>query len=491
MTSIPDATERARALRAVPAATRAAAPSRAAAVTALPAVADLRTRTTGSAGFADADAPEASPDLLVRTVEIPDVGDLLALLPSADPATTFSWVRRGEGIVGWGAALRLRTSGPDRIRAADQAWARTAGRLHVLDEVRLPGSGAVAFGSFAFSPHSAAGGVLVVPGTIVGRREGRSWLTTVHPVGEPPARGAHLPAPAPVGAPGAVTYRDGALSPAAWRSAVAGVVWRIRAGEVAKVVMARDVVARAAAPLDVRHLLGRLAADYPACWTFAVDHLVGATPELLVRREKGLAACRVLAGTIERTGDDAADLRRAAELARSSKDLEEHELAVASLVRALRPYCASINVPDAPFVLHLPNVMHLASDVTGAVDAALGHPSTYLSHAGGGNGPSSLALAAALHPTAAVGGTPTGVATAILASAEQMDRGRYAGPVGWIGADGDGEWGIGLRSGELSAGDPHEVRLFAGCGVVAASDPDAELAETEAKLRPMREALGG
>ena len=204
----------------------------------------------------------------------------------------------------------------------------------------------------------------------------------------------------------------------------------------------------------MRHLLGRLAADYPACWTFAVDHLVGATPELLVRREKGLAACRVLAGTIRRTGDDADDLRRAAELARSSKDLEEHELAVASLVKALRPYCASINVPEAPFVLHLPNVMHLASDVTGVVDGALGHPSTFPTHGAGGTGPSSLALAAALHPTAAVGGTPTREATAILAEAERMDRARYAGPVGWIGADGDGEWGIALRSGELERDRP-------------------------------------
>ncbi|KAE8762932.1 isochorismate synthase [Georgenia thermotolerans] len=441
-------------------------------------------------------AAEAAAGLLVHTVAIDDVGDLLARLPGPDPARTFSWVRRGEGVVGWGEALRISTAGPGRIRAADAAWTAAVGRLRVHDEVGLPGTGAVAFGSFAFSPASAAGGVLVLPEVVVGRREGRSWLTTVRRADAGPAARAGseppaLPTPQPVTAPGQVTYRDGALSAEAWQAAVAEVVGRIRAGEVAKVVMARDVVARAAAPLDVRHLLGRLAADYPACWTFAVDHLVGATPELLVRREKGLAACRVLAGTIRRTGDDADDLRRAAELARSSKDLEEHELAVASLVKALRPYCASINVPDAPFVLHLPNVMHLASDVTGVVDGALGHPSTFPTHGAGGTGPSSLALAAALHPTAAVGGTPTREATAILAEAERMDRARYAGPVGWIGADGDGEWGIALRSGELSASDSHEVRLFAGCGVVAASDPAAELAESEAKLQPMRGALAG
>ncbi|WP_127132144.1 isochorismate synthase MenF [Georgenia sp. SYP-B2076] len=432
-----------------------------------------------------------SPALHVRTVEIDDVPDLLALLPSSDPVRTFSWVRRDEGLVGWGEALRIETDGPGRIRAADAEWSRVVARMTVENEVGLPGTGAVAFGSFAFSADSDAGGVLVVPQTVVGRRDGRCWLTTVSAAHDSAAAvtAPALPTPTAVTAPGAVTFADGSLTTREWRTAVAEVVARIKAGEVAKVVMARDVIARAEAPVDLRHLLRHLAADYPACWTFAVDHLLGATPELLVRREKGLAACRVLAGTIQRTGDDADDLRRAAELARSSKDLEEHELAVASLVRALRPYCASINVPDAPFVLHLPNVMHLASDVTGVVDGALGHPSTYTSHGADGLGPSSLALAAALHPTAAVGGTPTKDATAILAGAEKMDRGRYAGPVGWIGADGDGEWGIALRSGQISTADPREMRLFAGCGVVAASDPEAELAESEAKLSPMREAL--
>ena len=145
---------------------------------------------------------------------------------------------------------------------------------------------------------------------------------------------------------------------------------------------------------------------------------------------------------------------------------------------ALAPFCSSTNVPDVPFVLHLPNVLHLASDVTGV-----------LAHHDGGAGPSSLALAAALHPTAAVCGTPTVAARALIAEVEGMDRGRYAGPVGWVGADGDGEWGIALRSAELDPDDPHRLRLFAGCGIVAASDPAAELAESEAKLEPMRHAL--
>jgi menaquinone-specific isochorismate synthase len=240
--------------------------------------------------------------------------------------------------------------------------------------------------------------------------------------------------------------------------------------------------------VDPRWLLARLAAAYEACWTFSVDGMVGATPELLVRSEKGLVTSRVLAGTIRRAGasDDEA-LLRAAHLARSSKDLEEHEYAVASVAQALAPFCSSMNVPDAPFVLHLPNVMHLASDVTGVLARGGSRAGSTRADAAG---PTSLALAAALHPSAAVCGTPTGVARALIREIEGMDRGRYAGPVGWLGADGDGEWGIALRSAELSPADPRTVRLFAGCGIVAASDPAAELAESEAKLEPLRFALG-
>jgi menaquinone-specific isochorismate synthase len=208
------------------------------------------------------------------------------------------------------------------------------------------------------------------------------------------------------------------------------------------------------------------------CWTFHVDGLFGATPEMLVRRERGLVTSRVLAGTIRRTGDDARDMALAATLARSSKDLEEHEYAVRSVADALEPHCSSMTVPETPFVLHLPNVMHLASDVAGVVHDA----STV----------SSLHLAASLHPSAAVGGTPTPEAVALISEIEGMDRGRYAGPVGWMDTTGDGEWGIALRSAEVSG---HTVRLFAGCGIVADSDPEAELAESQAKLVPVRDSL--
>jgi len=179
-------------------------------------------------------------------------------------------------------------------------------------------------------------------------------------------------------------------------------------------------------------------------------------------------------GVPELTGDDGRDLALAATLARSSKDLEEHEYAVRSVADSLEPHCSSMNVPEAPFVLHLPNVMHLATDVAGVVHDA----ETF----------SSLQLAAALHPSAAVGGTPTDVATALISEIEGMPRGRYAGPVGWMDASGDGEWGIALRSAEVSG---TSVRLFAGCGIVADSDPASELAEAHAKFVPVRDSLGG
>ncbi|MET1058652.1 MAG: isochorismate synthase, partial [Nocardioides sp.] len=313
--------------------------------------------------------------------------------------------------------------------------------------------------------------VLVLPRVIVGRRGDRTWLTTIGEVTDPLAP-VTPPATAPV-----VSFADGALNGEEWMSVVADAVARIGAGDLEKVVLARDLIATADRPIDVRWPLQRLAATYPMCWTFHVDGMFGATPEMLLRRERGLVTSRVLAGTIRRTGDDERDLALAATLARSSKDLEEHEYAVRSVAEALEPHCSGMNVPEAPFVLHLPNVMHLATDVAGVVHAAE-HPE---------QSSSSLQLAEALHPSAAVGGTPTAAAVALIEDVEGMQRGRYAGPVGWMDASGDGEWGIALRSAEISGAT---VRLFAGCGIVADSVPEAELAEAQAKFVPVRDALG-
>jgi menaquinone-specific isochorismate synthase len=271
---------------------------------------------------------------------------------------------------------------------------------------------------------------------------------------------------------GQLRYAHGETSVTAYRAAVAEAVRRIGRGELAKVVLAHDLVARAEAAIDPRYVLGGLADRYPDCWTFAVEGLVGATPELLVGLRRGEVTSRVLAGTTARGGDEAEDHRRHEALLRSAKDREEHRYAVESLTQALAPVCTSVQASAAPYLLELSNVAHLATDVTGT--AAVGRDV--------------LDLVAAVHPTAAVGGTPTDAAVAAIRELEAMDRGRYAGPVGWVDAEGDGEWGIALRCAQL-AGDT--ARLFAGCGIVAGSEPDAEVLEAQAKFVPVRDALEG
>jgi menaquinone-specific isochorismate synthase len=417
----------------------------------------------------ESSAPDGS--LVVRTVrlDLDAATALVQLLPTDGPVT---WLRRGQGLVGWGRAAGIRTRGATRFADAGKWWSETTARAVVRDEINEPGSGLVCFGSFAFADEPGDS-LLVVPEIIVGRRGTTTWLTTVSPAGTDQAgQGSAIAEADDPTPPADVAFTDGALDGERWMTVVADAVARINAGDLEKVVLARDLIATADAPIDVRWPLRRLTEMYPMCWTFHVDGLFGATPEMLVRRERGLVTSRVLAGTIRRTGDDERDLALAATLARSSKDLEEHEYAVRSVADALDPHCSSMNVPEAPFVLHLPNVMHLATDVAGVVhDAAT---------------VSSLQLAEALHPSAAVGGTPTPVATALIARIEGMDRGRYAGPVGWMDSSGDGEWGIALRSASV---EDRTVRLFAGCGIVADSDPEAELAESQAKFVPVRDAL--
>jgi menaquinone-specific isochorismate synthase len=396
----------------------------------------------------------------VRTRLVDDPVRLLDLLPDRDGA--LAWVHGEDGLVGWGEVARLSTAGPGRFREADRWWRSFAERLSVDDEVELPGTGPVAFASFTFAD-DARGSVLVVPRVVVGRRDGVAWITEFSH-----ADGVH--AVRPVRPCGAVRYADGQLSVAGYRKAVAEAVRLMRAGELDKVVLAHDLLAIADRPLDARHLLAGLAARYPACWSYAVDGLVGATPELLMRRRAGTVWSRVLAGTIWPGPTEEGDLGDA--LLGSVKDRHEHRLAVQSLVDALRPLCAELTAPAEPVPLVLPNVTHLASDVAGTLP--VDHPASLLE------------LVAAVHPTAAVGGTPRDIAVPLIAALEGMDRGRYTGPVGWIDAAGDGELGIALRCAQL---DGPVARLFAGCGIVADSNPDTEVREAAAKLLAVREVM--
>jgi menaquinone-specific isochorismate synthase len=405
--------------------------------------------------------------LIVRSAATPDPGeDFLDRLPV--PAVV-AWVRQSAGLAGWGEAARVTLpAGADRFTAA-QKWLReVADSADIDDGVRRRGSGLVAFGTFTFDD-TADGSVLIVPRAILGRDgTGNAWLTTITPEGERPWTPGPFEPPVP---PGDLRWHDGSLSAPEWEQAVGEAVRRITySADLRKVVLARDLHASADIPIDPRILLRWLAPRYPGCFTFAVDGLVGATPELLIRKDSWEVSSLVLAGTAPRGATRAEDGDLARALLGSAKENEEHEYAAASLRDTLSPLCAAMYVTPRPELIRLPNVQHLGTRVRGTLAAAR----------------SALALVAAVHPTAAVGGTPTDAAVEVIRELESMDRERYAGPVGWVDADGNGEWGIALRCAQL---DRNRARLFAGCGIVAGSDPAAELAETESKLRPMRSAL--
>jgi len=399
----------------------------------------------------------------VTTTRIGEHLPLLDLLPIDAP---LSWVRNGEGLVGWGVHATTTVSGRDRFEQARDWWHRQLETFAISDSVHASGTGPVLFTSFSFDRNEES--VLVIPKVIVGQKGLQSWITWIGDTAQP-----LLPeTPAQI-SQGTFIFTDGSITTDAWKERVAQAITRIEKTGVDKVVLARDLVATTTLDIDARPILKKLAAEYPSTWTFAVDGLVGATPELLLRLSKGMVTSRVLAGTIPKTGDDAKDLALAASLARSSKDLEEHEYAVRSVAEALEPFCSSTNVPESPYVLHLANVMHLATDVTGALIKSKQRVDAF-------------SLLNSLHPSAAVCGTPRNIAFDIIDEIEGMNRGRYAGPVGWIDASGDGELGIALRTGQISG---KEICIYAGCGIVAGSNPEKEFEESAAKMIPMKSAL--
>ncbi|MEY4023694.1 MAG: hypothetical protein RLZ23_655 [Actinomycetota bacterium] len=394
------------------------------------------------------------------------IGEHLPLLDLLTNDSPLSWVRNGEGLVGWGVHASTTVSGKDRFEKAREWWHRQLETFSVENSVHGSGTGPVLFTSFSFDRNEES--VLVIPQVVVGQKGLQSWITWIGDSAQP-----SLPETTENVAQGPFTFGDGSITTSAWKERVAEAIIRIEKTGVDKVVLARDLVATTSTTIDARPILKKLADEYPSTWTFAVAGLVGATPELLLRLSRGMVTSRVLAGTIPKTGDDAKDLALAASLARSSKDLEEHEYAVRSVAEALEPFCSSTNVPESPFVLHLANVMHLATDVTGALSETKQRVDAF-------------SLLKSLHPSAAVCGTPRNIAFDIIDEIEGMNRGRYAGPVGWIDASGDGELGIALRTGQISG---KEIRIYAGCGIVAGSNPEKELEESAAKMIPMRSAL--
>ncbi|MHA7283466.1 isochorismate synthase [Arthrobacter sp. TMS2-4] len=432
-------------------------------------------------------APGQSRGLRSITVARADMDPQTGLLDYVVRNDAHTWIRRGSGLVAYGETARFTVTGPDRFTQAQEWWRRELAAADVLDDLGVPGSGLIAFGSFAFSKTSAHESRLIVPEVVVGCSDGQTWLTLITDDAE-----AELSAEAAEAALAAFLVEPdagrspspgdrlgpGVLSEDQYQRAVAEGVKHVQAGELSKLVLARDVVAHLGTPVATAQVLRELAVRYEDCWTYAVDGLIGSTPEMLIKVENNTARARVLAGTLDRanapTGDpDYADRV----LAGSEKQLHEHQIAIDSLTETLQPFTSSMTSHSEPFVLQLPNVWHLASDVTAQLAAD-----------GDGRVPTSLALVQALHPTAAVCGTPTTVAGALIRELEHLQRGPYAGPVGWIDAGGNGEWGIALRGGVVET--PTRVRLYAGCGIVEGSQPEAELAETWSKFRPMLEALG-
>ncbi|XTR53196.1 isochorismate synthase [Pseudarthrobacter sp. So.54] len=433
-----------------------------------------------------------------RTLTVPlDAGAFPGGLPSLLVRDDLLyWTRREAGLVGFGEVARFTATGPDRFLEADIWWRHLVLEAEIQDSVEWPGTGPVAFGSFAFSKASAHASRLVVPEIVVGLRDGKAWLTQLtFDDGDLTEAGARAALDRWLGTPGVVpsateidadaapreaTLATGSLSEADWMAAVAAGVAEIRTGALEKLVLARDIVATVPAGVNAAEILRQLAVRYRECWTYGVDGLVGATPEMLIQVEGRTAQARVLAGTLDRRDADGLDgspLEFAERvLAGSEKQRHEHDIAIQSLTTQLAPFSEAMNAHSEPFILELPNVWHLASDVKAELTEVEGHV------------PTSLALINALHPTAAVCGTPTTVAGALIRKLEHLDRGPYAGPVGWLDAVSNGEWGIALRGAVIESAQT--VRLYAGCGVVEGSVPEVELAETWAKFRPMLESLG-
>lgn len=457
---------------------------------------------------------------------------------------------------------------PRRIEQLRQAWRHEVGQASWVDQVRRPGSGPLALGAITFSATSQASSVLVVPQVLVGRDRQGWWLTRFElspaptapdgkvfrgqpyspqlsfvrtvdksaapenagladildfvsvcaqgsasatktsPAGAPAHAGGATSAGSPdvvaqtnapaVGqtSPAAVestkTNQSGTLSDAQWTGAVELATQTLKQQRAIKVVLARD--SYLSSSLTLGATLEHLAMRFATTWTFSVDGMIGASPEMLLQLREREVFSRVLAGTARRQANmDQGELEQLADwLRHSPKNSREHQLAAASAVKALTPITEQLRVSE-PFALTLPNVIHLATDIYGQVAGDTG----------------ALALVEALHPTAAVCGTPTAAAAQLISELEGMDRERYAGPVGWVDWRGEGQWCIALRSGQVlsptaqpadmqsgPAGYPMgnqpvgSVRIFAGAGIMPDSVAADELAETNAKMAPMRAALG-
>ncbi len=375
-------------------------------------------------------------------------------------------------LAGIGERCRIPVVRPGGGADAQRALAAMAGE----DLVGVSGSGPVAFGAFPFDRTTP--GELIVPRIVLGRGpEGRRWITTPAGLSDEAARAEidEVVAEADRGSSGPQAQSmtlTSSMAPEAWRDDVVGrAVERIRDGEVEKVVMARELRFTADRPIDVPAVLDRLRQSFRSAILFSIDGFLGASPELLVGRSDDIVRAHPLAGTAPRSSDPEADARLAAGLLASDKNRWEHRITIDWLLDTLLTYCSYVDAEPEPSIVTLANVHHLGTRVEGRLSSPAA---------------SVLELVSALHPTPAVGGNPQGRALELIAELEGLERGRYAGPAGWVDAAGNGAFAVALRSAEVRGA---EARFCAGVGVVADSDPAAELAETRSKFQAMLSAL--
>lgn len=388
------------------------------------------------------------------------------------------WSREGFVLAGVGQAARIPIDRPGGFAPASATLAAMVGHR----EIDVPGTGPVALASLPFDPDEP--GELMVPRMMVGSNPaGQRWVSICGSRSDVTDGSAVDTALAEIddllaaepdhGRADPADYRLRApLSPEVWRDEVVGFARdRIRKGELDKAVLARELILTTDEPIDPAAVVRRLHQAYPAAMVFLIDGFVGASPELLVARHHDVVRAHPLAGTAGRSSDPAVDQKRLTALLGSTKDRWEHRITIDWLLDNLLPFCSFVDAEPEPSIVTLANVHHLGTKVEGR----LSQPSA-----------SVLELVAALHPTPAVGGSPQKEALALIAAMERAERGRYAGPTGWVDAEGNGEFAVAIRSAELSG---TETRFFAGVGVVADSEPQAELDETRAKFLAMQGAL--
>ena len=406
--------------------------------------------------------------------------------------------RDGFALAGVGTAEEIVSRGADRFGDVAAGCAEAARRLALRGPRELPsGAGPVFVGGFAFDPDGAAEphwsslapAQLTLPSLALWRRGSEAYATVTVPVGggagpdealaSARARLASLDAGA-LPPPGVSSARSTAVrgrrDPSDYERAVREAVTRIEAGDASKVVLAREVLVEADSAHDPAVVFGAMRELFPSCFCFCCGTpeaaFLGASPELLVRRSGATAATVGLAGSTRRSADPSVDDHLGESMLHSAKDREEHEIVVRRIERALRGIAVWVDSEPEPRIAKVANIQHLATPIR----AQLADPH------------SAVELAGALHPTPAVGGEPRDAALAAIAELEAMDRGWYAGPVGWMDAAEDGEFCVALRSALLRDRTAH---LYAGAGIVADSDPAAELAETELKLEAMLPLLAG